>query len=69
MNLQQVMLQMMQSNLNKNPLYQRAQQMAQGKNEEQLKQTAENLCKNMGIDINKAYEDFQKMQQSGMRQV
>lgn len=67
MNLQQVMLQMMQSNLNKNPLYQRAQQMAQGKNEEQLKQTAENLCKNMGIDINKAYEDFQKMQQSGMR--
>lgn len=69
MNLQQVMLQMMQSNLNKNPLYQRAQQMAQGKNEEQLKQTAENLCKNMGIDINKAYEEFQKMQQSGMRQV
>lgn len=67
MNLQQVMLQMMQSNLNKNPLYQRAQQMAQGKNEEQLKQTAENLCKNMGIDINKAYEKFQKMQQSGMR--
>ena len=69
MNLQQVMMQMMQSNLNKNPLYQRAQQMAQGKNEEQLKQTAENLCKNMGIDINKAYEEFQKMQQSGMRQV
>ena len=69
MNLQQVMLQMMQSNLNKNPLYQRAQQMAQGKNEEQLKQTAENLCKNMGIDINKAYEDFQKMQQSSMRQI
>lgn len=67
MNLQQVMIQMMQSNLNKNPLYQRAQQMAQGKNEEQLKQTAENLCKNMGIDINRAYEDFQKMQQSGMR--
>ena len=67
MNLQQVMMQMMQSNLNKNPLYQRAQQMAQGKNEEQLKQTAENLCKNMGIDINRAYEDFQKMQQSGMR--
>lgn len=67
MNLQQAMLQMMQSNLNKNPLYQRAQQMAQGKNEEQLKQTAENLCKNMGIDINKAYEEFQKMQQSGMR--
>lgn len=67
MNLQQVMIQMMQSNLNKNPLYQRAQQMAQGKNEEQLKQTAENLCKNMGIDINKAYEDFQKMQQTGMR--
>lgn len=67
MNLQQVMLQMMQSNLDKNPLYQRAQQMAQGKNEEQLKQTAENLCKNMGIDINKAYEEFQKMQQSGMR--
>lgn len=67
MNLQQVMIQMMQSNLNKNPLYQRAQQMVQGKNEEQLKQTAENLCKNMGIDINKAYEEFQKMQQSGMR--
>lgn len=32
--------------------------MAKGKNEEQLKQTAMNLCKNIGIDFNEALQAF-----------
>lgn len=39
----------MNKNFNSNPLFQRAQQMAQGKSEQQLEQTAENLCKQRGI--------------------
>lgn len=45
---------------NNNPLYKRAQQMAEGKNEQELKQTAENLCKQKGIDLEQAYKEFQK---------
>lgn len=51
--------------LRSNPLFQRAQQMARGKSEEELKQIANNLCKQMGIDLNEAYAQFEK-QFSGM---
>lgn len=42
-----------------NPLYKRAEQMAQGKSENELKQVAINLCKQRGIDIEQAYKQFQ----------
>ena len=51
--------------LRSNPLFQRAMQMAQGKSEEELKQIANNLCKQRGINIDEAYAQFEK-QFSGM---
>lgn len=59
--IQQMANQMLRSN----PLFQRAQQMAQGKSEDELKQIANNLCKQKGIDINEAYKQFEQ-QFSGM---
>ena len=48
------MLKMLQGN----PMFQRAQQMAQGKNQQQLEQTAKNLCQQIGIDYNDALNQF-----------
>lgn len=50
----------MNKNFNSNPLFQRAQQMAQGESEQQLEQTAENLCKQRGIDMQQALKQFQQ---------
>ena len=52
--------QMVNQMLRSNPLFQRAMQMAQGKSEEELKQIANNLCKQRGIDLNEAYAQFEK---------
>lgn len=54
-----MMQNMIQQMIRNNPLYKRAEQMAQGKNENELKQVAVNLCKQRGIDINEAYKQFQ----------
>lgn len=43
-----------------NPLFQRAQQMAQGKSEQEIEQIASNLCKQRGININDAFEQFKQ---------
>lgn len=51
--------------LQRNPLFQRAQQMAQGKNEQQLQQTAMNLCQQRGIDMNQAWQQFQQSMNNG----
>ena len=50
---------MMMSRLQNNPLFMQAQQMAQGKSPEQLRQTCENLCRQRGIDFNQALNQFQ----------
>ena len=50
----------MMNNLNSNPLYQMAQQMAQGKNSQELQQVALNICKEKGIDIEEAYKNFKQ---------
>lgn len=39
-------------------MFQRAQQMAQGKNQQELEQTAKNLCQQIGIDYNDALKQF-----------
>lgn len=59
--IQQMANQMLRSN----PLFQRAMQMAQGKSEDELRQIANNLCKQRGIDIDEAYKQFEQ-QFSGM---
>ena len=47
------------NNFNSNPLFQRAQQMAQGKSEKELEQTAANLCQQRGINMQRALKEFQ----------
>lgn len=46
-------------------MFQRAQQMVQGKNEQQLQQTVMNLCQQRGLDINQAWQNFQQAMNSG----
>ena len=50
---------MFQQSLQANPLFKRAQQMAEGKTPEQLQQVAQNLCQQKGIDMNQALQQFQ----------
>ena len=52
---------LMQSMLSKNPTFQRAMQMAQGKNPEELQQIAKNLCQQRGIDFNQAINQLESM--------
>lgn len=60
------MLQRMTSQLQANPVFQQAQQMAKGKSEEELKQTCMNICKSRGIDFDQAFNQFQS-QFAGLR--
>lgn len=53
-----------QQNLISNPLYLRAQEMARGKSDQEIREIAINICKEKGIDINQAFEQF-KMQFKG----
>lgn len=57
--------QMANQMLKNNPLFQRAMQMAQGKSEDELRQIANNLCKQRGINIDEACKQFEQ-QFSGM---
>lgn len=50
----------MMSMFQNNPLFQRAQQMVQGKSEKEIEQIASNLCKQRGININDAFEQFKQ---------
>lgn len=50
---------LMMNQLNNNPMFRQAQQMAQGKSPEELKQTCQNLCKQRGIDFDAAWSQFQ----------
>ena len=58
-NPKQAINSMFQQNLQANPLFKRAQQMADGKTPEQLQQVAQNLCQQKGIDMNQALQQFQ----------
>lgn len=42
-----------------NPLFKRAEEMAQGKSEKELEQVARNLCEQRGINLEQAYKQFQ----------
>ena len=54
-----MMMNNMMTQLQGNPVFQQAQQMAQGKTPEQLKQTCINLCRSRGLDFNQAWNQFQ----------
>lgn len=53
--------QMMQGMFQNNPLFKRAQQMAQGKSEQELEQVARNLCQQRGVDFEAMKQQFQGM--------
>lgn len=53
--------QMIQNMMSQNPLFQRAVQMCQGKSEAELMQTAENICKEKGINMEQAKQAFNTM--------
>lgn len=55
--------QMQLMNILSNPLYARAQQMANGKSPEQLEQIAKNICKEKGINYEQAMSQFQSFSQ------
>lgn len=64
--MMQPMMHSMMSRFQGNPMFQQAQQMAQGKSPEQLKQTCMNICKSKGIDFEQAWSQFQSQFQ-GMK--
>lgn len=45
-------------NFTSNPLFQQAQKMAAGKNEDQLMAIAKNICMSKGINFDEAYAQF-----------
>lgn len=48
------------NNLISNPFYQMALAMSKGKNDQELKQIALNICKEKGINFDEAYKSFQQ---------
>lgn len=49
---------MAQSLMKNNPYFKRAVEMSRGKSEEEIMQTAQNLCKNRGMNIDEAFNIF-----------
>lgn len=49
---------MMSQQLQSNPLFKRAQQMADGKSPEEIQQICKNLCQQRGIDLDRAIDQF-----------
>ena len=49
---------MMSQQLQSNPLFRRAQQMANGKSPEEIQQICKNLCQQRGIDLDQAIDQF-----------
>ncbi len=48
------------SNMQNNPLFSRAQLMANGKSDTELEQIARNICKEKGIDYSQALTTFKQ---------
>lgn len=49
---------MMSQQLQSNPLFKRAQQMADGKSPEEIQHICKNLCQQKGIDLDQAIDQF-----------
>lgn len=59
MNFGAILQNLLMGQFQQDPLFQQAQQMTQGKSIEEIQRTCENLCKQSGIDIKAAWEQFQ----------
>lgn len=58
--------QMMFKMFGNNPMFQRAQQMAQGRNTSQMEEVCRNVCKQRGFDFDEMKANFEK-QSNNMR--
>lgn len=61
--MSQQMMNMMMSRFQGDPRFQQAQQMSQGKTEDQVKMICQNFCKSRGIDFDQAMSQFQSQMQ------
>lgn len=52
---------MISRSIENNPAMIRAKQMANGKSDDELKVIASNLCNQMGLNFNEAFNDFVKL--------
>ena len=52
--------------LGANPFFKSAQQMAQGKNQQELMQIAKNICNEKGLNIDEAWNQFQNQMRGVM---
>lgn len=62
-NPQQLLMGQMQNN----PMFKQAQQMAQGKSPDELKQVCENICRQRGINFDDALQQFQSQGTPGLK--
>lgn len=53
-------IQMLFNQFQNNPLFAMAQQMSNGKNQNQMQTIMQNVCKQKGINIDEAYQEFLK---------
>lgn len=57
-NPQKLMQMMMNNQFQSNPLFARAKEMANGKSENEIIETAKNLCKQKGLDFETEFTKF-----------
>lgn len=67
MNLNMMAQAMISNMIRQNPTAQQVMPFIQGKSPQQLEQTARNLCKERGVDVDQMYRQVQMMLQNNMK--
>jgi len=67
MNLNMMAQAMISNMIQQNPTAQQVMPFIQGKSPQQLEQTARNLCKERGVDVDQMYRQVQMMLQNNMK--
>lgn len=67
MNLNMMAQAMISNMIRQNPTAQQVMPFIQGKSPQQLEQTARNLCRERGVDVDQMYRQVQMMLQNSMK--
>lgn len=67
MNLNMMAQAMISNMIRQNPTAQQMMPFIQGKSPQQLEQTARNLCRERGVDVDQMYRQVQMMLQNNMK--
>lgn len=67
MNLNMMAQAMISNMIRQNPTAQQVMPFIQGKSPQQLEQTARNLCRERGVDVDQMYRQVQMMLQNNMK--